>query len=121
MWDDYLAAPGGCNTLLLGEEVTKTRKNVATVPSGERDRLIHAFIALDNQLYPGSISWWDMQQIAHDATHNHCGPSFLPWHRELINRFELLLRASDPHNPNTALNSSTVKLHYWDWTTDPRN
>jgi len=33
----------------------------------------------------------------------------MPWHRELINRFEKLLRQVDP----------TVALHYWDWTTDP--
>src|SRR5262249_40340199 len=35
---------------------------------------------------------------------------FLPWHRELCNRFEALLRKVDPQ----------LSLHYWDWTTDPR-
>ena len=36
--------------------------------------------------------------------------SFLPWHRELCNRLEALLREVDPR----------VSLHYWDFTTDPR-
>lgn len=36
--------------------------------------------------------------------------SFLPWHRELCNRLEALLREVDPK----------VSLHYWDFTTDPR-
>lgn len=42
MWEDYLSAPIGCPTMLLGEEVTKTRNNVATVSTAERDKLIHA-------------------------------------------------------------------------------
>ncbi len=57
------------------------------------------------------MSLWDKQDAIHQATHVHGGPAFLPWHRELVNRFEALLQAVDP----------TVALHYWDWTTDPRS
>ena len=39
----------------------------------------------------------------------HYTLAFLPWHREFINRYEILLQQYDP----------TVKLLYWDWTTDP--
>lgn len=41
----------------------------------------------------------------------HNVPAFLPWHRELVNRFEALLRQVDP----------SVSLHYWDWTQDPQS
>src|SRR5207342_3190153 len=36
---------------------------------------------------------------------------FLPWHREFLNRLELVLQQADPR----------VKLMYWQWTTDPTN
>ena len=39
----------------------------------------------------------------------HNSLAFLPWHREFTNRYELLLQQYDP----------TVKLLYWDWTTNP--
>jgi hypothetical protein len=35
----------------------------------------------------------------------------VPWHRELVNRFEEMLRQVNPQ----------LSLHYWDWTEDPRN
>jgi hypothetical protein len=56
------------------------------------------------------VSFWDKQDQIHQATHVHGGPAFIPWHRELVNRYEALLRQIDP----------TVALHYWDWQTDPR-
>jgi hypothetical protein len=37
-------------------------------------------------------------------------PSSPPWHRELVNRLEQMLRAINPQ----------LSLHYWDWTQDPR-
>ena len=58
---------------------------------------------------PGGVSYWFKQDEIHQATHVHNGPAFLPWHRELCNRFEALLRQVDPQ----------LSLHYWDWTTDP--
>ena len=36
---------------------------------------------------------------------------FLPWHREMCNRFEALLRSIHPE----------LSLHYWDWNFDPSN
>lgn len=88
------------------------RRNVATISQAERDRLRDAILQLDMQeLYPGGPSMWDIQDEIHQATHVHGGESFLPWHRELCNRFEAMLREVDPD----------LSLHYWDWTTDPRN
>jgi hypothetical protein len=89
----------------------RIRRNVATISAEERERLRDAIIQLDTSYaYPDGVSYWDKQDEIHQATHVHGGPAFLPWHRELCNRFEALLREVD----------ASLSLHYWDWTTDPR-
>jgi hypothetical protein len=91
------------------------RRNVAQVSAGERARLRDAIVALDTtKFYPDGVAVWDKQEDIHKSAHAggqdvHDGPAFLPWHRELVNRFEVLLREVDPQ----------LSLHYWDWTTDP--
>jgi hypothetical protein len=100
--------------MALGDGV---RRNVANVAPEERIRLLNAIVALNKKSYPGrkddaivgGVSYWFKQDEIHQATHVHGGPAFLPWHRELCNRFEVLLREVDPQ----------VSLHYWDWDTDP--
>jgi hypothetical protein len=78
-----------------------------------------ALIELNTRVYlgsrtdtpaPGGVTWWFKQDEIHAATHVHGRPEFVPWHRELVNRFEELLRQINPH----------LSLHYWDWTQDPR-
>jgi hypothetical protein len=103
------------------------RKNIAKISLAERDRFKDVIIKLNQKFYPGSkddfrpenpgpyrppghVSYWFKQDEIHQATHVHGGPAFLPWHRELCNRFEDLLQEIDPK----------VALHYWDWQTDPR-
>src|SRR6266487_705669 len=100
--------------MALGDGI---RRNIATVTKAERDRFRNAIIALNHQFYPGGrgdtpvggVSYWFKQDEIHQSTHVHNCPAFLPWHRELLNRFEALLRLVDP----------ALSLHYWDWTTDP--
>lgn len=88
------------------------RQNIATVSDAEQKRFVDAVNKIDTEkLYPDGVSYWDKQDQIHQVTHVHGGPAFVPWHRELCNRFEKLLREVDPD----------VSLHYWDWTTDPRN
>ena len=93
------------------------RRNVAHISAEERYRLIYAFLALDKiKTYPDGVTYWDKQEEIHKNAHAagqdvHGGPAFLPWHRELVNRLEALLREVDP----------ALSLHYWDWTTDPRS
>jgi hypothetical protein len=90
---------------------------VATVSASERNRLRDAFLGLQEQVFPGErddpiaggVTFWFKQDEIHAATHVHGGPAFLPWHRELCNRFEGMLRVVDPD----------VSLHYWDWNSDP--
>jgi len=100
---------------MLGDGI---RRNIATVSKEERDRLRDAILTLQTTLYPGlktdtppgGVTYWFKQDEIHDGTHVHVCPAFLPWHRELVNRFEKMLRDIDPE----------LSMHYWDWTVDPR-
>ena len=93
------------------------RRNIAHVDPTERAMLRDAILEMHRRFYPGGrgdtppggVSWWFKQDEIHQATHVHGGPEFLPWHREIVNRFEELLRLINPQ----------VSLHYWDWTEDP--
>ena len=92
--------------MALGDGI---RRNIAHVTAAERTRFKNAIVQHHSRYYPDGISKWVKQDQIHEATHVHGGPSFLPWHRELCNRFEELLREIDPE----------LSLHYWDWTEDP--
>jgi hypothetical protein len=95
------------------------RRNIAHVDPAERAMLREAILEMHRRLYPGKreetppggVSLWFKQDEIHQATHVHAGPEFLPWHRELINRFEELLQLINPQ----------VTLHYWDFKEDPCN
>lgn len=94
------------------------RRNIAMVDPAERAALRDAFKALTGRSFPGTrtdtvpggVNWWFKQDEIHQSTHVHRGPEFLPWHREIVNRLEAMLRAINPQ----------LSLHYWDWTQDPR-
>jgi hypothetical protein len=90
---------------------TPMRRNIAHLTQAERQAFVNAVRQIDLLAYADSVSYWDKEDQIHQGTHNHNGPSFIPWHRELCNRFEKLLQQVDPD----------VALHYWDWTQDPRN
>jgi hypothetical protein len=95
------------------------RRNIATVTKAERDLLRDAILALQTKLFPGNktdpipggVSYWFKQDEIHDSSHVHFCPAFLPWHRELVKRFEAMIREINP----------ALSLHYWDWTQDPTN
>jgi len=92
------------------------RRNILTVGASEQQRFVAAIVALNSRHYHGSRTdfpaggvseWFKMDEI-HQATHVHGGAAFLPWHRELCNYFESLLRQVDPE----------LSLHYWNWNDD---
>jgi hypothetical protein len=99
----------------LGDGV---RRNIASVEPSERILLRDALVAINHRYFPGGrtdaipggVSWWFKQDEIHQATHVHGGPEFVPWHREIVNRLEQMLRQINPQ----------LSLHYWDWTQDPR-
>lgn len=94
--------------MALGDGI---RRNIAHVDPAEQALFVQAVLDLHaTPLYPAGPSMWTIQDLIHEATHVHGGPAFLPWHRELCNRFEEMLRAMNPQ----------LSLHYWDWTEDPR-
>lgn len=112
-WVDYL--PSG-PTPLYGAEVTKPRKNAATATDAERDAYRQAILDVDTTAllqFGDGVSFWEKQDVVHELgpSNRHGSPAFLPWHREFINRYEVLLQEANP----------TVKLLYWDWATDPEN
>ena len=99
--------------MTLGDGI---RRNILTVGAVEQQRFVDAIVELNNRRYPGSrtdfpaggVSQWFKMDEIHQATHVHGGAAFLPWHRELCNYFESLLRQVDPQ----------LSLHYWDWNDD---
>jgi hypothetical protein len=103
---------------MLGDGI---RRSLAKVTKEERDLLRDAILQLNQVFYSpagsradfpaGHVSQWFKQDEIHQSSHVHGCPAFLPWHRDLLNRFEALLRTIDPR----------VSLHYWDWTLDPSN
>jgi hypothetical protein len=109
--------------VLFGMEVTKPRKNAATATQAERDAYLAALrkIAVDPAFkIANGQSYWTLQQEIHRFgpmyRHGVNGGSawipsvtFLPWHREFVNRYEGMLQEADP----------TVKLLYWQWTQNP--
>ncbi len=83
--------------MALGDGI---RRNIAHVDPLERTMLREAILELQRRHYPGSrgdtipggVSWWFKQDEIHQATHVHGGPQLLGWHREILNRFEALIR-----------------------------
>jgi len=102
--------------MALGDGI---RRNIASVEPSERALLRDALIELNHRYFagsrtdpiPGGVSWWFKQDEIHQATHVHGGAEFVPWHREIVNGLEAMLRAVNPQ----------LSLHYWDWTQDPRS
>jgi hypothetical protein len=115
-WVDYLASNCG-PTKVYGMEITKERKRAdgPNTTAAERTRFVNAILSTvtttDPALRYSDASYWHKQDEVHELgpTNRHGQPAFLPWHREMINRFEILLQQHDP----------LVKLLYWDWTTSP--
>lgn len=87
----FLARLSGGTTV-----TTSVRRNVAHLSPAERQHFVDVIRQADLLAYADGVSYWDKQDQIHQGTHNHNGPSLVPWHRELCNRFEKLLQQVDP-------------------------
>ncbi len=80
--------------------------------AAERAAYVNAVLGADTLKGTADmVSYFDKQDQTHSMAAQHGGPAFLPGHREMMNRYEVLLRETDP----------VLTLLYWDWTTDPAN
>lgn len=115
-WVDYMASNCGPSKL-YGIEITKERENAATATAAERNAYRNAILGAAGLAFSGDpVSFWHKQNVIHANTPMtgipfpiHSSLTFNPWHREFINRYEVMLQEADP----------LVKLLYWNWTTNP--
>ena len=131
-WIDHMETPA-CSVTprLYGYEVTKPRKSGATATAQEKSDYVAAIQAINTTTYMFNdpaivdgnstgngggfidpVTYFNKQNEIHYNLFNagiHNSLRFLPWHREEMSRYEILLREFNP----------TLTLLYWDWTTDP--
>lgn len=113
-WVDNMDTACGMD-LLHGIEITKPRRNAQSslVTSTDLEDYRDAVIAIQsdpNFQYNDGVPYFEKQNTIHRiGGAEHGNPAFLPWHRELVNRFENLLRESNP----------LLTMLYWDFTQDP--
>jgi len=111
---------------LRGEAALDVRKDVKDLTAREKRDYVEAILAAKSSPAPGKpgISYYDQfvqwhrdafrcrfgwQQGDNWAGAAHNSPTFLPWHREYLHRYELMLRE---------VSGKDITLPYWDWT-DP--
>ena len=93
----------------------RPRRNIATMPVGERVAFANAVLALHAKPSQRGLAnrYDDFAKIHVDAmavnpSWGHGGPAFTAWHRVLLAKFEAELRLID----------DSVRIPFWDWTVD---
>lgn len=104
----FVASCGG------GDEPLPMRKSASQLSSTERTEFVHALLQMKrirSQFHPTLNAYDYFVDLHVRAFEGHSGahmaPGFLPWHRELLRRFEAEMRRASG-NPR-------ITLPYWDW------
>lgn len=88
------------------------RKNQSSLTAAEKRNFVNAILGLKrNGAYDEFVrlhNQFIMSDTDDSERVGHRSPSFLPWHRQLLIRFERELQKID----------ASVTLPYWDWTVD---
>lgn len=117
-WMGWRACVAALAVVLLascgGSDEPVVRKSVTMMTAAERQDFVtalHRMKATPSQFDP-RLNAYDYFVELHvrafaDHTGAHMSPGFLPWHRELLRRFELELRRVS--------NNPSLYLPYWDW------
>src|SRR5438552_9809603 len=105
------SAPGA------NSQALRVRKSYTDLTQAERQTYVDAVLQLKATPNPGAGAGdpqnrYDVYVQWHDVDCLHHESGFLPWHRELLNRFENELRGLGPAYANVTIPS-------WDWTDDP--
>lgn len=95
------ASPRQVSKRRVASEVTGVRKNYSAMTQGERDRFVAALKVVKGR---GVVDQFANIHEHHFSMNIHRSSHFLPWHREMLLRFERELQAVDP----------SVFLPYWD-------
>ena len=117
----YLAGCGGGDdapqtqpTPDLGPSPVLQRRNVTSLSTLERQQFINTLMTMKKSAssYDSSTNAYDYFVNIHveafsDHKNAHMSASFLPWHREMLMRFEKEMRKASGDNSMT--------LPYWDW------
>lgn len=107
---------------------TRIRRSVTALTVSERMDFVDAVLALKRarspynsslSYYDQFVQWHEDRYLCNPAAHGddstmqmvHAAPMFLPWHRELLRRFEDALRE---------VSGKPITVPYWDWT-DPES
>lgn len=110
-WVDNMDTSCGAS-LLHGIEITKPRRDASAVSVAERIAYRDAVVAIATNpahQYSDGVQYFTKQNIVHTSGPEHGNPAFPPWHREMVNQYENLLREANP----------LLTLLYWDFTENP--
>jgi tyrosinase len=102
---DYRSRADAMRRLAVSPRGQRVRKNYRSLTKVERERFVAALKHVKSNGTVGEFA--DLHEVHFD--HGlHGGSHFLPWHREMLRRFE---RALQQHHPD-------VTIPYWDSTVD---
>lgn len=110
-----IACGGGDDDTIASDSRLPVRRNVTSLNTQEREsfvKALHAMKAMPSS-YRSGINAYDyfvaihVDAFANHHSNAHMSTGFLPWHREMLKRFEKEMQK--------ASGDARITLPYWDW------